>query len=258
MILRLLAIGAIGGLFSGLFGVGGGFIMVPLMMAWLRFDQRRASATSLLAIIPPAMLSASLYGARGQIELLAAAIIAVGAIAGTPLGSFLLRHLSLVWLKWLFIAGLLATALRLVIVVPVRDGALDYGVVTVLGLVALGVLMGVLAGLLGVGGGIVAVPVLIAVFGVGDLLAKGTSLLAMIPGAIAGTIPNARAGLVNWHHAALIGAAAASMSLVGVWLAFLIPPQVSGWLFAALLVGVIVQMALRPARPRNEPERPAP
>jgi uncharacterized membrane protein YfcA len=251
VILPLLAIGAIGGLFAGLFGVGGGFIMVPLMMSWMRFDQRRASATSLLAIIPPAALSASLYGARGEVELLAAGIIAVGAIAGTPLGALLLRRLSLTWLKWLFIAGLLASALRLVVVAPVREGAFDYTVVSVLGLIALGLLMGVVAGLLGVGGGIVAVPVLIAVFGIGDLLAKGTSLLAMIPGAIAGSIPNLRAGLVNWRDAVAIGVTAAAMSLVGVWLAFIIPAQVSGWLFAALLFGVIVQMALRPVKPRD-------
>ncbi len=251
MILPLLAIGAIGGLFAGLFGVGGGFIMVPLMMSWMRFDQRRASATSLLAIIPPAALSASLYGARGEVELLAAGIIAVGAIAGTPLGALLLRRLSLTWLKWLFIAGLLASALRLVVVAPVREGAFDYTVVSVLGLIALGLLMGVVAGLLGVGGGIVAVPVLIAVFGIGDLLAKGTSLLALIPGAIAGSIPNLRAGLVHWRDAVTIGVTAAAMSLVGVWLAFVIPAQVSGWLFAALLFGVIVQMALRPVKPRD-------
>ncbi|MBX9472551.1 sulfite exporter TauE/SafE family protein [Microcella sp.] len=251
MILPLLAIGAIGGLFAGLFGVGGGFIMVPLMMSWLRFDQRRASATSLLAIIPPAALSASLYGARGEIELVAAAIIAVGAVAGTPLGALLLRRLSLTWLKWLFIAGLLVSALRLIIVAPVRDGAFDYSVVSVLGLIALGLLMGIVAGLLGVGGGIIAVPVLIAVFGIGDLLAKGTSLLALIPGAIAGSIPNLRGGLVRWRDAVLMGLAAAAMSLVGVWLAFLVPAQVSGWLFAALLLVVIVQMALRPVKPRD-------
>lgn len=251
MILPLLAIGAIGGLFAGLFGVGGGFIMVPLMMSWLRFDQRQASATSLLAIIPPAALSASFYGAQGQVDLIAAAIIAVGAVAGTPLGSFLLRRMSLTWLKWLFIAGLLGAALRLVLVAPVRDGTFDYSVGSVLGLIALGVLMGVIAGLLGVGGGIVAVPVLIAVFGIGDLLAKGTSLLALIPGAIAGSIPNVRAGLVQWRDAVTIGIAAAAMSLVGVWLAFLIPAAVSGWLFAALLLGVIVQMALRRVKPRD-------
>ena len=248
MILPVLAIGAIGGLFAGLFGVGGGFIMVPLMMSWLRFDQRRASATSLLAIIPPAALSASLYGARGEVELVAGAIIAIGAVVGTPLGALLLRRLSLTWLKWLFIAGLLISALRLVIVAPARDGAFDYSVVSLLGLVALGLLMGIVAGLLGVGGGIVAVPVLIAVFGVGDLLAKGTSLLALIPGAIAGSVPNLTVGLVRWRDAVLMGLAAAAMSLVGVWLAFLLPAQVSGWLFAALLVGVVVQMARRPVR----------
>ena len=251
MILPLLAIGAIGGLFAGLFGVGGGFIMVPLMMSWLRFDQRRASATSLLAIIPPAALSASIYGARGEVELLAAAIIAVGAVAGTPLGALLLRRLSLTWLKWLFIAGLLASALRLVLVAPERDGAFEYSVGTVLGLIVMGLFMGVVAGLLGVGGGIVAVPVLIAVFGIGDLLAKGTSLLAMIPGAVSGSIPHLRAGLVQWRDALTIGLMAAAMSLVGVWLAFLIPAQVSGWLFAALLFWVIVQMALRRVTPRD-------
>lgn len=225
--------------------------MVPLMMAWLRFDQRRASATSLMAIIPPAVLSTTLYGWQGQIELLAAAIIAVGAIAGTPLGALILRHISLVWLKWLFIAGLLAAAARLALVVPNREGTFDYSVVSVLGLVALGLVMGIMAGLLGVGGGIVAVPVLVGLFGVGDLVAKGTSLLAMIPGAVAGTVPNLRAELVRWQDALVMGGAAATLSLVGVWLAFLIPPAVSGWLFALLLVGVIVQMALRPAKPRG-------
>lgn len=251
MILPLLAIGAIGGLFAGLFGVGGGFIMVPLMMSWLRFDQRRASATSLLAIIPPAALSASLYGARGEIDLIAAAVIAIGAVIGTPLGALLLRRISLAWLKWLFIAGLVASALRLIIVSPEREGMIDYSVSIVIGLVALGLVMGLIAGLLGVGGGIVAVPVLIALFGVGDLLAKGVSLLAMIPGAIVGSVPNVRGRLVHWPDALMIGTMAAAMSLVGVWLAFLIPSDVSGWLFAALLFGVIVQMALRPVKPRD-------
>ena len=248
MTLRLSAIGAIGGLFAGLFGVGGGFIMVPLMMAWLRFDQRRASATSLLAIIPPALLSASLFGARDEIDLLAAGIIAAGAVAGAPIGALLMQRISLVWLKWLFIAGLLASALRLALVAPERGGVLEYGVGVVIALVALGLVMGIIAGLLGVGGGIIAVPVLITLCGMGDLLAKGTSLLAILPGAVAGTVPNLRAGLVNWRDAAAVGLSAAAMSLVGVWLAFLIPAQVSAWLFAALLLGVVVQMALRPVR----------
>lgn len=253
MILPLLSIGVIGGLFAGLFGVGGGFIMVPLMLLWLRFDQRRASATSLLAIVPTAALSAALYGAQGQVELLAAVIIASGALAGAPLGTFLLRRMPLVWLKWIFIAGLAATALRFVLAAPPREGGIEYSAATVIGLVALGVIMGTIAGLLGVGGGIVAVPVLIALFGMGDLPAKGTSLLAMIPGALLGTVTNLRAGLLQMRDGLLMGAGAAVSSLGGVALAFWLPPDVAGWLFAALLLGVIIQLALRPAAPPARP-----
>lgn len=246
MILPLLAIGVIGGLFAGLFGIGGGLIMVPLAIAWLRIDQRRASATSLVAIVPTAALSATLYGAQGQISLVSAALLAVGAIVGAPLGSRLLQRISLVWLKWLFIAALAATMLRIVIVVPQREGTVDYTIGAILGLVALGLIMGLMAGMLGVGGGIIAVAALIALFGMGDLAAKGTSLLAMIPGAISGTVSNARAGLVRPRDGLIMGLAAAAGSIVGVLLAFLLSPAVSGWLFAALLLAVIIQQVLRP------------
>jgi uncharacterized membrane protein YfcA len=250
VILPLLSIGVIGGVFAGLFGVGGGFIMVPLLMALAHLDQRHASATSLLAIVPTAAVSAAQYGLRGEIDGLAAAVLAVGALAGAPLGTLLLRRISLVWLKWLFIAGLVATAARLVIAVPQRDGSLEYGAGAVIGLIALGIVMGLMAGLLGVGGGIVAVAALIAIFGMGDLVAKGTSLLAMIPGAIAGTISNRRGNLVSVRSGLIVGLAAAVSSFVGVGLAFWMPPAVSAWLFAALLAIVIVQMIRRPtARP---------
>lgn len=247
MILPLLSIGVIGGIFAGLFGVGGGLVMVPLLMALARLDQRHASATSLFAIVPTAITSAAHYGLRGEIDLLAALVLASGALVGAPLGALLLRRISLVWLKWLFIAGLALTAVRLVVTVPQRDGALDYDVFAVVGLILVGLLMGLMAGLLGVGGGIVAVAALIAIFGMGDLVAKGTSLLAMIPGAIAGTIANRRAGLVSIRDGAVVGIAAAGSSFLGVLIAFWLPPAVSAWLFAGLLGVVIVQMIRRPA-----------
>lgn len=250
MILPLLSIGVIGGVFAGLFGVGGGLVMVPMLMAFAHLDHRHASATSLLAIVPTAAISAAQYGWRGEIDGLAAALLAIGALAGAPLGTLLLRRISLVWLKWLFIAGLAATAARLVIEVPQRSGSLEYGALAVVGLVAVGLVMGLMAGLLGVGGGIVAVAALIAIFGMGDLVAKGTSLLAMIPGAIAGTVSNRRANLVSIRSGLIVGLAAGVSSFLGVGLAFWMPPAVSAWLFAALLAIVIVQMVRRPtARP---------
>ncbi|MEL0149638.1 MAG: sulfite exporter TauE/SafE family protein, partial [Pontimonas sp.] len=59
---RLGAVGLVGGFFAGIFGVGGGLLMVPLLLWWTSMDQRRASATSLLAITPAAIIGAISYG----------------------------------------------------------------------------------------------------------------------------------------------------------------------------------------------------
>lgn len=224
--------------------------MVPLLMQWARFDQRRASATSLVAIVPTAVVGAAGYGIGGQVDLLAGAIIGAGALAGAPLGAILLRRLPLMWLRWMLITALLGAAAYLVLVTPERGATLEVNPLIALGLAGLGLLMGVLSGLFGIGGGIVAVPVLIALFGMSDLLAKGTSLIAMIPAAVSGSIANVRAGLVRVREGLLVGIAAVAFSTAGVALAFLIPAAVAGWLFAALLVYSAGQLVWRTLRGR--------
>jgi uncharacterized protein len=236
-----------------MFGVGGGIIMVPLLMWLAGMDQRRAAATSLVAIAPSALVGTIAYGWQGQIEWIAGALIAAGAVVGAPIGAKLLRALPLAWLRWLFIAFLLAIAVRLIVVEVERAGSFTLGVWPVVGLVVLGLVMGVASGLFGIGGGVIAVPVLIALFGFGDLMAKGTSLLAMIPTALAGSIANVRAGLVTVSQGAIVGIAAAVASFGGVALAFVIPAQLSGVLFGVLLVAVVVQLTVRAIRAQRAP-----
>nr|WP_231556429.1 sulfite exporter TauE/SafE family protein [Cryobacterium sp. MLB-32] len=77
--ISLVIIGLIGGLLSGAFGVGGGIIMVPLLISFVHMDQRRAAATSLVAIIPTALVGSIAYFVNDEIDLLAAGIIAAGA-----------------------------------------------------------------------------------------------------------------------------------------------------------------------------------
>jgi len=231
--------------------VGGGLLMVPLLMWWARMNQRRATATSLVAIVPTAIVGAIGYGLGGQLDLLAGFIIGAGAIAGAPLGTLLLRRLPIMWLRWMLIAGMLAAAAYLILVEPDRGAALSLSVGTIIGLVILGITMGVLAGLFGIGGGVVAVPVLIALFGMGDLLAKGTSLLAMIPAAILGSATNARAGLVRLRDGAVVGVTAVAGSVIGVALAFVIPPALSGALFGVLLIAAAIQLIVRTVRRRR-------
>jgi len=244
----LLAVGAIGGFLSGLFGVGGGVVMVPLLVALARFDQRRASALSLAAIVPASIVGAIGYLAQGQVEIDAAIALAVGAIPGTLVGTRLLRKLHVALLRWLFIALLLLVALRLVLVVPERgaESVLDGWLLLLLA--GIGFLVGIASGLFGVGGGIIIVPVLVAGFGVADLLAKGTSLTVIIASSAVGTVSNVRARLVDPRAALVVGGAAALTSLAGVAAAFLLPPRVSAIAFAVLLVVSALQLAVRALR----------
>ena len=233
-----------------MFGVGGGIIMVPLLVWLIGLDQRHASATSLIAIVPSAVAGSIQYAVAGHLDLVAGLLIAAGGIAGSLVGTRLLKTLPLGWLRWLFIALLLVTAIRLLFEVPSRgsDIVLSPGVIA--GLVALGLVMGVASGLFGIGGGVIAVPVLITLFGASDLVAKGTSLLAMIPTALTGSVANTRNGLVRPLDGIIAGLAATAASFGGVAVAFLLSPQVASVLFAVLLVVAITQLVIRAIRDR--------
>ena len=119
-------------------------------------------------------------------------------------------------------------------------------------LVLVGVATGILAGLIGVGGGVIVVPILMLAFGTSDLVAKGTSLLMMIPTAISGTIGNLRNRNVDLVAAALVGVSACTTTALGAWLATLIDPQVGNMLFAAYLVVIAVQMAMKAIKGRKK------
>jgi uncharacterized membrane protein YfcA len=132
--------------------------------------------------------------------------------------------------------------------VPSRDAGLPLTVLTIAGLVVLGVATGTVAGLIGVGGGIVVVPALMLMFGTSDLIAKGTSLLMMIPTAISGTIGNVRRGNVDLAAAGLIGVAACTTTALGAWIATLVDPFWGNVLFAVFLTFIAVQLAVRTIR----------
>jgi uncharacterized membrane protein YfcA len=253
-VLVLVAIGVVAGTLSGLFGVGGGVIVVPALMAFLHLDQRRASATSLVAIAPAAVVGAITYALQGEVHWLAALTLAVGSVVGAPIGARLLRALPLRVLPWIFAGFIAVVLISLFVAAPKRVGEVHFGVVEAIVLLLLGLLSGVLSGLVGVGGGVVIVPGLEVVLGAGDLLAKGTSLLTMVPTSISGTMANLRCRAVELRVGLTIGVTAAICSPGGAWIARLINPQVGTWLFAAFLV-VIAVIVLRRGRrdaPRNE------
>ena len=250
---RLAVIGAVGGLLSGAFGVGGGILMVPLLITFAGMDQRRASATSLAAIVPTAIVGSFTYFVNGEVDLLAALFVASGGIVGGWLGASLLKRLPLGWLRWMFIALLVAVAIRMLFVVPVRGtGNVELDAGTIAALVGLGLVIGIASGLFGIGGGLVMVPAFIALLGMSDLVAKGTSLAVMIPTAVSGTVTSMRGRIVDLRAAAIAGIAAMIASFGGVWIAHLLSPEWSTWLFAALVIVAAVQLSVRAIRSQQK------
>lgn len=250
-ILLLILVGAIGGLFSGALGVGGGVIMVPLLLWLLQFDQRHAAATSLAAIIPSSIAGAIIYSVAGHTDLAVAALIALGGVGGSLVGTRLLRTLPLGWLRWGFIVLLLLIGVRMFFTIPVRGEGLDLDPWAAAGLIVVGIVIGVAAGLFGVGGGVLVVPILVALFGVSDLIAKGTSLLAVVPVSIVGSAANLRARLLKPLDGLVIGAAAVAASFGGAAIAFALPPVVSSMVFGVFVTIVAIQLAVRAIRQRR-------
>jgi uncharacterized protein len=91
---QLVAIGVVGGLLSGLLGVGGGVIMVPLLVLWAGYGQRDAHAASLGAIIPISIAGLLTYGIAGEVNWLDAAALAVGAVVGARIGAGMLTRID--------------------------------------------------------------------------------------------------------------------------------------------------------------------
>ncbi len=92
--LTLAAIGTAAGLYSGLFGVGGGTVMVPLLTLWLGYGERVATGTSLAAIIPIAAVAALVHGGYGNVHLEEGLLVGVPAVGGVLAGIWLQQRIS--------------------------------------------------------------------------------------------------------------------------------------------------------------------
>lgn len=113
--LQLAAVGTAAGLFSGLFGVGGGTVIVPLLVLWLGFGEREATGTSLAAIVLIAALAASLQAAYGNVDVAKAALIGIPAVGGVLAGTWLQQRLPTRYLSLAFAALLVAAAVELLV-----------------------------------------------------------------------------------------------------------------------------------------------
>ncbi|MCL2471046.1 MAG: sulfite exporter TauE/SafE family protein [Propionibacteriaceae bacterium] len=245
-ILTYVILGLVAGALSGMFGVGGGIIIVPLLVMLAHFAQRRAQATSLSAIVIIACAGAIPYVARTGMNWPVVAIIAAGGITGSFIGSSLVQRIHEGILKVIFALVALTAAIQLIL--PRMSGTSDhFGALTLLSVgeyVLAGLAMGLLSPLVGVGGGVVLVPLLIFLVGLQQHVAQGISLVVLVPVSLMGSVRGARVGNVDWLAAACLGVGGVVASPLAAQLALGIPSPVLSALFAILLLVSAIQIGV--------------
>lgn len=114
--LKLAAIGTLAGVFSGLFGVGGGTVIVPLLIFWFGYGERLATGTSLAAIVLIGLLGAAAQGGLyGNVHLATGLLLSIPAIGGVVLGTAIQQRISQRLVSLLFAALLVGVAIELVV-----------------------------------------------------------------------------------------------------------------------------------------------
>jgi uncharacterized protein len=105
----------LGGLLGGLLGVGGGFVMIPLLVLWAKVPQHKANGTSLLAIIPIAIVGALVYyfqGSKPQVDLAFALLLIIGSVFGAYLGARAMSRIPEAQLKVALVVLLVAVGFK--------------------------------------------------------------------------------------------------------------------------------------------------
>lgn len=270
--LLLLGIGTAAGVYSGLFGVGGGSVMVPLLILLLAYDPRVATATSLAAITVIATAGTITHAIYGNVAWRVAAVVAVPAIVGAVVGTSLQQRVPRAWisigLALLLIVGAIDLLRPLLASVETAltgweihnsySSAPDLTSVSqpvVLGIA--GFLAGMLGGMVGIGGGILIVPVLLYTQDFGEREAIATSLAAMVPMSIAAAARHHHYGNLRVKEGLTLGVLGIAGAAVGASIAEIAPEAVLRLGFAVLMLLIAAQM-LRGVRRERRAATPGP
>ena len=231
------ALGVALGAMGGLFGIGGGLIAIPVLGLWFGLDQQMAQGTALVMSVPNVLVALYRYNQRNRIDLRQALPLVVMSFCFAWLGAMLAVGLDQRIIRWGFVGFLLAITLYNLIKLygaaaqaPTgsRYGWPWFG--------ALGALAGTTGGLFGVGGAVVAAPVLTSVFGTSQVVAQGMSLALAAPSTSVTLLTYAIHHEVNW----LMGVPMAIGGLLsiswGVKVAHALPERVLRALYCGFLL----------------------
>ena len=237
--------GVVAGLAGGLFGVGGGIILVPTLTVLFGLTQHQAHGTSLAAIGATALASVFVYAAHGNVAWWTALPVGLASIVTARYGARWTARVSRRALTRAFALLLVAVAVRLLWRVPPGTGAVTLRGIGGVGLdLVIGAAVGLLAGFMGVGGGLIAVPAFTLLLGMSQQAAQGTSLAVILVTAPAGAVEHSRHGhlvgrlvpglalgaIVGGPFASWVAQGLPRETLTRAFAIFLLVNAVSGWI----------------------------
>ena len=249
--------GVVAGIAGGLFGVGGGLLLVPILTGFFSLTQHQAHGTSLAAIGATALASVLVYAAHGNVAWATAALMGIGSVVGARLGARWAARTSRSALARAFAVFLVLVALRLLwrtpAAAPGASAALAHGATGLAFDLGVGHAMGILAGYMGVGGGVIAVPALTLLLGFTQQAAQGTSLAVILITAPVGAFEHARHGNFVGRLVPALAVGAAIGGPLGSTLAQGLSHEVLARSFALFLLAnaIVTWMRARPGSGRR-------
>jgi len=254
----LLLTGIVAGFFAGLLGVGGGFLMVPVQYMILvssgidpTLAIRVAFGTSLAVVFPVSCAAAFAHHSRGAIDWNAALPIGMAGLIGGFAGGTLASHLPADILKPLFGLMIIIAAIRMVTGSPRCQGKDDS---CLFSWTLAGTIIGILSGLLGMGGGILLVPILLLFFNLPIHRAVGTSSACILFFSIGGILAyivhglgiadlgSGYIGYIDLMHWILLTGAMIPLSRIGVATAHRLPAERLKRVFAIMMIIIGITM----------------
>lgn len=239
--------GAVIGFIGAMMGIGGGMIAIPSFGLLLGMEQQLAQGTALILVLPAVSLSVRKYHQKSPIDAGLAVCGALGAVCSTWIGARFALGLDPELLRRSFAVFLFFLAVFYVwqslgnLSVRKRLG-MDFGRWQAL---TLGAATGVLGGFFGVGGAILSVPILTALFGLSQTKAQGLALSMIIPGSSIALVTYALAGQVDWTVGILLAIGSMLTVPLGVRVAHHLPEKQLRLAFSALLFATVPLLLFR-------------
>ena len=243
-LLSLFFIGSVGGFLSGILGIGGGVVFVPLLTYFTDQDFKVNTGISSMAVVFVATTSSITYISNGQTFSIYIIYLILGGIIGGYLGSKLTFSLDTKTLQKIFALLLLLVSYRMMF----SNGFSSRFEENIFLYILIGIFSGILSGLLGIGGGIVRIPLLIFFGGLGNLVAQGFSLIATVPTALTAAYTKLKNDREFAKRGSIVGISGILGSVIGGNLAFNLPQELLNISFALFLLLVSLNMLFKTSK----------